>query len=150
MNTTTTDERLLRERVHHMFDAWNRGNGYEYASFYSEDCDYVAFDGRHLKGRRANAELHQELFDGFFLRGSRIEGDVESVRFVSPELAIVHAAGGVKLRWQKKLPHGRRSRQTLVAVKRDGAWEFTAFHNTRIQPTRGLGLHRILLMLGRK
>ncbi|WP_163991255.1 SgcJ/EcaC family oxidoreductase [Pyxidicoccus caerfyrddinensis] len=145
-----TDERLLRERVHRMFDCWNRGDGHAYAAFYSEDCDYVAFDGRHLKGRSANAQLHQDLFDGFFLRGSRIEGDVESVRFVTPELAIVHASGGVKLRWQKKLAPGRRSRQTLVAVKQNGEWEFTAFHNTRIQPTRGLGLHRILLMLGRK
>lgn len=145
-----SDERLLRERVHQMFECWNRGDGHAYAAFYTEDSDYVAFDGRQLKGRQANAELHQALFDGFFLRGSRIEGDVDSVRFVSPDVAIVHSSGAVVLRWQSKPAPGRRSIQTLVAVKHDGDWKFAAFHNTRIQPTSGLGLQRILLMLGRR
>jgi uncharacterized protein (TIGR02246 family) len=144
------DERILRERVHQMFDCWNRGDGHAYAAFYTEDSDYVAFDGRRLQGRSANAELHQALFDGFFLRGSRIEGDVDSVRFVTPDVAIVHSSGGVRLRWQKRLAPGRRSSQTLVAVRRDGDWRFAAFHNTRIQPTSGFGFRRILLMLGRR
>jgi hypothetical protein len=33
---------------------------------------------------------------------------------------------------------GRDSIQTLVAVKRDGAWRFTAFHNNRIQRRNAL------------
>jgi uncharacterized protein (TIGR02246 family) len=62
---------------------------------------------------------------------------VEAVRFVTPDLAVVHATGAVAFAWQRKLGRGRPSRQTLVAVRREGRWQLTAFQNTRIRPAPG-------------
>ncbi|WP_244221971.1 SgcJ/EcaC family oxidoreductase [Corallococcus exercitus] len=123
----------IRERLLRLYECWNQGDAQAYAACFTEDVDYVAFDGSHIRGRQANAEAHQALFDGV-LRGSTLDGEVKSLRFLAPDVALIHTEGVVKLRWQRKAPKGRRSIQTTVAVKREGVWYFTAFQNTRIQP----------------
>ena len=40
-----------------MAQAWNGGDGAAYAALFTEDCDYVAFDGTHLKGRQATISI---------------------------------------------------------------------------------------------
>jgi uncharacterized protein (TIGR02246 family) len=88
------------------------------------------------------------LFDTF-LKGSTLEGQgIDSLRFLKPDVALLYASGTVKLRWQSKPSPGRRSIQTLVAVREGEGWRFAAFHNTRIQKWTWLG--NLLLILGRK
>ncbi|MBN8467505.1 SgcJ/EcaC family oxidoreductase [Corallococcus exiguus] len=128
-----TEAAAIRERMQGLYECWNQGDAQAYAACFTEDVDYVAFDGSHIQGRQANAEAHQALFDGA-LRGSTLDGEVKSVRFLNPDVALIHTEGVIKLRWQRKAPKGRRSIQTMVAVKREGVWFFTAFQNTRIQP----------------
>ena len=48
-------------------------------------------------------------------------------------MAIAHAVGAIKLRWQKKVPKNRKSINTNVVVKEKGEWKIAAFHNCRIQ-----------------
>ncbi|NNB91901.1 SgcJ/EcaC family oxidoreductase [Corallococcus exiguus] len=128
-----TEAAAIRERMQRLYECWSQGDAQAYAACFTEDVDYVAFDGSHLKGRQANAEAHQALFDGV-LRGSMLDGEVKSVRFLAPDVALIHTEGVIKLRWQRKAPKARRSIQTMVAVKLEGVWYFTAFQNTRIQP----------------
>jgi uncharacterized protein (TIGR02246 family) len=71
------------------------------------------------------------LFDTW-LKGTRLVGQVDGVGFLAPEVALIHASGGTIFPGQRDRRGRRPSIQTLVAVKRDGAWRFTAFHNTRI------------------
>jgi uncharacterized protein (TIGR02246 family) len=135
--TTTIDEAgaeaPVRALVARMIEAWDANDAEAYAAIFTEDSDYVAFDGTRLRGRAANAASHRLLFDTV-LRGSRLRGDVEAVRFLTPEVAVAHASGAVLLPWQDEIAPRRRSRQTLVAVRRGGAWQIAAFHNTRIRP----------------
>jgi uncharacterized protein (TIGR02246 family) len=127
------DTAAIQERLGQLFEHWNQGDARAYAACFTDDVDYVAFDGSHLQGRQANEEAHRALFDGV-LRGSTMEGEVKSIRFLAPDVALIHSEGAIKLRWQRKAPKGRRSIQTMVAVRREGVWSFTAFQNTRIQP----------------
>ncbi len=118
--------------VERTFAAWGRGDAAAYVADFTDDSDYVAFDGvRQSKGETERS--HRELFAGP-LYGTRLEGSVEAVRFVTPDVAVVHATGAVVFAWQRKLGRGRASRQTVVAVRRDGRWQLTAFQNTRIRP----------------
>ncbi|HEY5746475.1 MAG TPA: SgcJ/EcaC family oxidoreductase [Chryseolinea sp.] len=112
--------------------AWNEGNGGLYASFFTEDCDYVTFDGRHLRGNAEHEAFHQKLFTGF-LRGSKLVGRIKAIRFINPDVAIVHQTGGVQLRFQKRFPGTRLSINTNVLVREQGTWKISAFHNCRIQ-----------------
>lgn len=146
--THTDDETAIRDLLRRLMEAWNRGDGNAYAAQFTEDADYIAPDGTHLQGRQATAQLHQRLFDTV-LQGSQLERQrVKSIRFVTPEVAIVHGTSGVRWRWQSKVTPRRMSIQTYVAVKQAGQWRFTAYHSCRIQ--RRNWLQSLLLLLGRR
>ncbi len=137
----------LTRRMEH---AWNTADGNAYAGSFTADCDYVAFDGTHLRGRDANARHHQLLFDSV-LRNTRLvfEGQ-PAVRFVADDVAVVHTMGSVLFPWQSRVTPKRRSNQTLVAVRQPEGWRVAAFHNTRYRPTTlptGLPLKLILALL---
>jgi uncharacterized protein (TIGR02246 family) len=65
------------------------------------------------------------------LKGTRLVGQIERVRFFGPDVAHLIATGATLMPGRDDRPV-RPSIQTLVAVKGDGAWRFAAFHNCRI------------------
>ncbi|HEY3036733.1 MAG TPA: SgcJ/EcaC family oxidoreductase, partial [Streptosporangiaceae bacterium] len=56
---------------------------------------------------------------------------VQDMRFLAPDVAVMHALGGTIKRGKPKPSPGRDSIQTLVATKHAGKWHFAAFQNTR-------------------
>jgi hypothetical protein len=44
------------------------------------------------------------------LKDSRLEGEVESVRFLTPEVAVVHWTGSVAYPWQRRVVRWRAAR----------------------------------------
>ena len=77
--------------------------------------------------------FHQPLFETW-LKGTRLASEVESVRFLSPNIALMHVLGGTVIRGNSRPAPERDSIQTLVAIKRDGEWRLAAFQNTRVRP----------------
>jgi uncharacterized protein (TIGR02246 family) len=121
----------IRALVDRMFDSWGRGDAATYHADFTDDADYVSFDG----SRRSKADSiasHENLFRTV-LYGSRLDGEVESIRFVTPDVAVVHLTGSVVEGWRQRMRRRRLSRQTMVVVRRDGRWQVTAFHNTRVR-----------------
>lgn len=68
------------------------------------------------------------------LKDTRLEGEIESVRFLAPQVAVAHWTGSVAYLWQQQVPRRRQSRQTLVAVRRDGRWQATATPTMSARP----------------
>jgi uncharacterized protein (TIGR02246 family) len=145
--TTTADETALHALFARLEHAWNAGDATAYSQCFTPDSDYITFEGGHLQGRHANAEAHQKLFETF-VKGSKLTGQIKDIRFLTPDVAVLHATGNVRLRWQSRPAPGRESIQTYVAVKRDGTWRFAAFHNSRIAQRDWY--HYLGLMLGRR
>jgi uncharacterized protein (TIGR02246 family) len=127
------DERAVRELFEKLLADWARGSGEAYGSRFTENADYVAFDGTHTKGREEISSSHQRLFDKF-MKGTRLTGRIEGIEFPVPSVALVHATGGTLMRGKTEPSPERDSIQTLVAVKREKGWRFAAFHNTRVRP----------------
>jgi uncharacterized protein (TIGR02246 family) len=130
------DEAPIRELFGLLLDDWGRGDGEAYGSRFTEDADYVAFDGTHTRGRDEIFASHQELFDKW-LKHTRLTGRVLSIKFPSPDVALVHATGGTIMRGKTKPSPERDSIQTLVAVREGIEWRFAAFHNSRVRPIGG-------------
>lgn len=130
------DEKAIRALFTQLLDDWGRGDGEAYGSRFTDDADYVAFDGSHTRGRSDIAASHQQLFDKY-LKGTRLTGRIESVKFLSPDTALVHAVGATLMRGKTRPSPERDSIQTLVAVRMDGEWRFAAFHNSRVRPISG-------------
>ena len=126
------DEAAVRGLYEQLMDGWNQGSGAAYAAVFTEDGDLIGFDGTHLKGRQEIAPFHQRLFETY-LKGTRLVGQVTGGRFLSPDVALMHAVGGTVMRGKSKPSPARDSIQTLVAVKRGGEWRLAAFQNTRVR-----------------
>lgn len=130
------DEEAVRALYQQLMDGWNKGSGEAFAAVFAEDGDLVAFDGTHFKGRAEIAPFHQELFDKW-LKGSRLVGQVKDIRFLSPDVAVMHAVGGTITRGKSRPSPERDSIQTLVATRQNDEWRLAAFQNTRLRPISG-------------
>jgi uncharacterized protein (TIGR02246 family) len=137
------NEVAVRALYQQLIEAW--GDTDAYAALFTEDGDYITFDGSHARGRTEIARAHRPLFEGI-LKGSRLVevGIPLEIRFLSPEVALVHSGGAVLRARQKKPSRRAISVQTLVAVKHEDRWLFAAFQNTRYRPFAQTLLGKIL------
>jgi uncharacterized protein (TIGR02246 family) len=126
-------EPAVRELYQRLMNGWNQGDGAAFAAVFTDDGDLVAFDGTHLKGRGQITSVQQRLFDKY-LKGTRLVGQVEQVRFLDQDTAVLHAVGNTVMRGKSRPARQRASIQTLVAVRRDNGWRVAAFQNTRVRP----------------
>jgi uncharacterized protein (TIGR02246 family) len=135
MNSHTTTQTAAEEEaigaIHQrMIDAWNAGDGGAFAAPFTDDADFVAFEGTHLKGRQEIALFHQQIFDTA-VKGSRLEGEVKFVRLLSPLLAVMHSVVRVTLPGQTEASPSRDSMQLTVVAKHDGEWRGEGLMNAR-------------------
>lgn len=129
----SADEAAIKGLFRRLLDDWAAGDGDSYGSRFTADAEYVAFDGSRTTGRAEIAASHQLLFDKY-LQGTRLTGEIEGVKFLGPDIALVHATGNTVMRGKTEPSPERASIQTLVAVRQEGGWRFAAFHNSRVRP----------------
>ena len=133
MNTKVIDEDALRALVRTYADAWGRGDGAGFASIFAEDADFTSIRLDRAHSRAEIAAGHQAIFETFY-RGTRLEADVERIRFVRPDVAVVDVdarlfdATGAPFR--PDYAHA-----LLVAERGAGGWQVVAFQN--MVPVRG-------------
>lgn len=133
MQQRAADDRELRALYARLLDAWTRGDARAYGAVFTADVDYVPFDGSRSVGRDEVVDNHDRLFRGV-LAGSALIGEVESIRYVHPDVVVLHTLGSVMMPWRSTVPNRRLSRQTVVAVRTGDGWRFTAFQNARVRP----------------
>ena len=120
------DEAAIRKNVMRMQDGWNAGDGDAFAAPFAEDADYVIINGMRVKGRKAIAEGHRQIFSTIY-KNSHNAATIESVRFLRDDVAVAH------VRWHLKHQAGEgNARATLVMTKDKGKWSIVAFQNTGI------------------
>ncbi len=129
---TNKDEAMIRANVKQMETGWNAKSGAEFAKPFAEDSDFVIINGMHIKGRAANANGHQQIFDTIY-KDSRLAATVKQIRFLRPDVAVVHIESNLtfKLNGEEKKGNGF---VTLVMTREKGKWSIAAFQNTAIQP----------------
>lgn len=134
MNQHSLEVRAIQEANRSIYQAFETLDFKTAGEHLTEDCDYITFNGMHLKGRAAYIRAHKELMSNFMFRGAKLEGDITDIRFLNEKTVVVIARGAIKFRWQKKVAPNRLSINTSVWVKEPtGKWKMAAFHNCRIQ-----------------
>jgi len=126
-----TDEAAIRQVVQQVQDGWNAHDGKAFAAPFAADADYVVINGMKLQGREAIERGHTGIFSSIY-KDSHNVGTVKSVRFLRPDVAVVH------IEWNLKFRAGGETKKaqamnTMVMTKDSGSWSIAAFQNTPIQ-----------------
>lgn len=129
----TTDTAQIQDLFERFMRAWTAGDAEAFGACFTDDSDYVSYDGSRAIGREQHQHNHDKLFRGV-LAGSALVGDLESIRYLTPDVAILHGTASVLMPWRSKLPKRRLSRQTIVVTRTDQGWRITAIHNGRVRP----------------
>ncbi|GAA2213990.1 SgcJ/EcaC family oxidoreductase [Nonomuraea monospora] len=117
----------LTELLDSLVEAWNGGDAAAYAAVFTDDADYITFDGTHLRGRAAIESSHRWLFDGP-LKGSTMSGVGDAmIKPLADGAALVIAGGGTAVDGRH-----RPSVVTFTAVRTPEGWRFASFQNTRV------------------
>ncbi|MFE7397693.1 SgcJ/EcaC family oxidoreductase [Streptomyces sp. NPDC057557] len=130
---STDDDRQIRRLFEQFMQAWTAGDAQAFGACFTEDSDYVSYDGTRAVGRAQHQHNHDRLFRGV-LAGSALVGELESIRHIAPGAAIIHGTASVLMPWRSHLPKRRLSRQSVVVVRTDQGWRITAIHNGRVRP----------------
>ncbi|MGH3580741.1 MAG: SgcJ/EcaC family oxidoreductase, partial [Mycobacterium sp.] len=99
-----------------------------YASVFTDDADYVTFLGGRQRGRKAIATSYAPLFKRV-LHGSRLRIQITQLRYLTPDVALIHARAAVTKqtrRWNRRADRTN----TTVAVRTDDGWLLAASQNT--------------------
>jgi uncharacterized protein (TIGR02246 family) len=111
------DEAAIRQSVESYTAAFNKQDAKTLAAHWSPEAVYTnPVSGEEVTGR----EAIEKQFEGIFgsLKGAKLETSVESIRFVSPNVAVEN--GTARVTGADGKP--QESSYTAVHVKRDGKW----------------------------
>jgi len=127
------DERVIREQVAAVEAAWNKHDAAAMDQNYVEDCDFVNIFGEWISGRDSLIKIHTALFAGPF-RERYQRFTVEKIRFVRPDVAIVHVRTRNTDRDGKLLEGDQGTIALLVMLKESGKWRTATGQNTELRP----------------
>lgn len=134
---SSADETAVRALARRCVEGWNKGSGAAFAAQFADDADYVVVNGNYLKGRQQIASGHQQIFDTFY-KGTRLWIEVKSVRFLRPDVALMHSVSRVlKPGEADASPVRPAAIQLFVVTKHDGTWLIDSFHNTPLAEGSG-------------
>ena len=128
---SSTDEAAIRQIVQQVQDGWNAHDGKAFAAPFAPDADYVVVNGMNLKGREIIEKGHTAIFTTIY-KDSRNVGTVKSIRFLRPDVAVVHIEWNLEFRAGGETRKGQ-AMNTMVMTKEGGKWSIAAFQNTPIQ-----------------
>ena len=129
--SSNKDEAAIRQVVQQVQDGWNAHDGKAFAAPFAADADYVVVNGMSLKGREAIEQGHTAIFSSIY-KESRNVGTVKGVRFLRPDVAVVHVEWNLEFRAGGETRKGH-AMNTMVMTKDGGKWSIAAFQNTPIQ-----------------
>jgi len=132
----SADQAAIRALLTRQIKSWDAGDPVAYASTYTRNGDCVSFLGGHYQGRDAIAASCEVPRPGSvikrLLRGARLRLQITDLRFVTSDVAVVHALCGAT---RNERLRGRNVRlNTSVAVRTVDGWLLTSSQNTTRHP----------------
>lgn len=125
------DEAAVRNVPQEFAAAWAKHDGHQLAKIMSEDVDFVNVGGDWLHGRADFELYHSRLLSGRF-RGSTLTPLDVAVRFLRPDLAVLHWSWRLEGDKNEDLTP-RKTRFglfTMIVGKRNGEWLVEVAQNT--------------------
>jgi uncharacterized protein (TIGR02246 family) len=126
------DSAAVKQCVAAWEDAWNRHDAHATAMAYVEDGDFSSTTGVPSHGWKELEAHYNEIFTTF-LKDAHRSDTVRSVRFLSPEIAVVDIdwqMSGARTRDGKDAPNRKGLLTWVVTKQHDGQWMITIYHES--------------------
>ncbi len=137
------EEEAIRQTAIDFIKAYNRADVDAAAAQFTSDAEYVDEHGNVHTGRKAIAENLRDFFAKH--PGARLDIDIESIRFVSPGVAvedgvstILQADGSVRARSRYVAVHTKDGGKWLTAMVREHAPKGERRHREELRPLEWL------------
>lgn len=125
------DEAAVRTVYERILSGWNQRSAEATAEPFAADAEMIGFDGSQVCGR---SEIVAHLAPIFADHPTpAYVAKVKSVRFPTPDVAILRAHAGMVPAGKVDLEPSLNTVQTMVAVKSGGTWQAELFQSTPAQ-----------------
>jgi uncharacterized protein (TIGR02246 family) len=121
----------VRALYRQMLDGWNKQDADAFAAPFAEDGGAIGFDGSQHTGRAGIASDIRQVFADH--QTATYVAKVKSVRFLTPEVAILQAITGLVPPGQLDINPAVNAHQTVIAARHDGTWRIMLLQNTPAQ-----------------
>lgn len=129
MNSSFQDE--IKSLYQILIDTWNNRDAEGMAAQFAEQGVQIGFDGSKVIGREEIFSHLQPIFENH--PTAPFITKVKDIRALGAEAAILHAIAGMIPPGKTEIEPSVNAHQTLVAVKKNNAWQVELFQNTPAQ-----------------
>jgi uncharacterized protein (TIGR02246 family) len=124
---TDTKDREVLAVLDNLYKAWADNDADAFVASYTEDATSI-LPGSYSVGRAATRDRMAAAFAGP-LKGSRARDEVQSVRHLGADAAIVVTRSAVVMAGETEPPGDRWVIATWTLTRRNGTWLLAAYHN---------------------
>jgi uncharacterized protein (TIGR02246 family) len=108
---------------------WNERNSVELANLFADNGDLIGFDGSQFNGKGEIEKHLSYIFANY--QTPKYVAKIRSLRFLSPEIGILQAVGGLVQPDKSDILKELNAVQTLVASKyNNNGWKIALYQNT--------------------
>jgi uncharacterized protein (TIGR02246 family) len=127
-STNSAADRDTRELYRQLLEAWDKRNARDFALLFVPDGSIVGFDGTQVFGQMQVGAHLSEIFSHH--QTARYVSIVREVRSLTEEATILSAVAGMVPPDKDDINPEVNAVQTLIAVRKGGAWKVALFQNT--------------------
>ena len=121
-------DRAARELYAQLLEAWNKRNARNYALLFASEATLIGFDGSQVNGQLDIGAHVSEVFSHH--QTPRYVALVRGVRSVAADVSLLRANAGLIPPGKDDIDPALNAVQSLVAVRKAGAWKIALFQNT--------------------
>jgi uncharacterized protein (TIGR02246 family) len=126
--TDTEWDAATRDLYNQLLEAWDKRNARNYALLFAGEATLIGFDGSQVNGQLEIGAHVSEVFSHH--QTPRYVGLVREVRSVAADVSLLRANAGLIPPGKDDIDPALNAVQSLVAVKKGGAWKIALFQNT--------------------
>ena len=124
-------ETAARDLYGQLLDAWDKRNARNYALLFAPDATLIGFDGSQVNGQLEIGAHVSEVFTHH--QTPRYVGIVREIRSLGADVSLLRANAGLIPPGKDDIDPALNAVQSLVSVRKSGAWKIALFQNTPAQ-----------------
>lgn len=121
------DQAAIHDLYARMLDSWLDAPAF--AECFTPDATYIIASGKVQRGWQDIVDGHEIIFSAW-ARESHLEGRIDSIRFLTTDVALLIAYGHIVYDDNRSSETNKRTVYTLTAQRLAGRWTFVAYQNT--------------------